>query len=69
MDSTNSSDPYCKIDLGKESKRSKVKTRTLNPQWREGFDLFWEDETDGELQITIWDQDVGITAKDDFMGR
>ena len=69
MDSGNMSDPYCKIALGKDKQRSKVMPYTLNPQWRQGFDLYWQDETDTEIQITIMDQDLGMGNKDDYMGR
>ncbi len=67
MDHGESSDPYCKISLGKERQKSKVISCTTNPKWREAFDLYWYEEMDDELEITIWDKDIG--AKDDFMGR
>ena len=55
MDSGTSSDPYCKVTLGKEKQRSKVTDsqgvsatamsqtikNTLNPKWREAIDLNW----------------------------
>lgn len=41
--------------------------KTLNPQWREQFDLHLYDERGGFLDITVWDKDAG--KKDDFMGR
>jgi len=66
MDAGDSSDPYCKIALGKERQKSKVIPCTLNPKWREGFDLYWQEDTDDQMEITIWDRDVG--AKDDFIG-
>ena len=67
MDSGESSDPYCKIALGKERFKSKSISCTINPKWRESFDLYWHEEFDNELSLTIWDKDIG--AKDDFMGR
>ena len=41
---------------------------TLNPKWREGFDLYWMEDLDDEMHITLWDKDVGA-IKDDFMGK
>jgi Ca2+-dependent lipid-binding protein len=68
MDKGDSSDPYCKLSLGRDKARSKVINGTLNPKWREAFDLFWHDEEEEHvLEITVWDKDIG--AKDDFMGR
>ena len=54
------------LALGKERQKSKVIPCTLNPKWREGFDLYWQEDTDDQMEITIWDRDVG--AKDDFIG-
>ena len=41
MDGGTSSDPYCKVTLGKEKAKTKVINNTLNPKWREAMDLFW----------------------------
>ena len=41
MDGGTSSDPYCKITLGKEKAKTKILNNTLNPKWREAFDLNW----------------------------
>lgn len=67
MDAGDSSDPYCKISLGREKFKTKSISNTINPKWREGFDLYWYEEFDSELEMTIWDKDLG--SKDDFMGR
>lgn len=67
MDSGESSDPYCRIALGRERVKSKVISGTINPKWREGFDLYWYEEFDHEMEITVYDKDIG--SKDDFMGR
>jgi Ca2+-dependent lipid-binding protein len=66
MDAGESSDPYCKIALGKERYKSKHISNTVNPKWRESFDFYWYEELDSILEMTLWDKDVG---KDDFMGR
>ena len=67
MDAGMSSDPYCKLSLGKEKFKSKSKSETINPKWRESFDFNWYEEFDNELEVSVWDKDVG--SKDDFMGR
>ena len=67
MDAGLSSDPYCKLSLGKEKYKSKSKSETINPKWRESFDFNWYEELDNELEVSVWDKDVG--SKDDFMGR
>ena len=67
MDAGQSSDPYCKISLGRERFKSKSVSATVNPKWREAFDLYWYEEEGGELEISIWDKDVG--SADDFMGK
>ncbi|KAI7792976.1 putative multiple C2 and transmembrane domain-containing protein 1-like [Triplophysa rosa] len=41
--------------------------KTLNPQWREQFDLHLLDEEGGVLDISVWDRDVG--RRDDFIGQ
>ena len=67
MDNGESSDPYCKLSMGKEKYKTKSLDGTVNPKWREAFDFNWFEEYDNEIEITIWDKDVG--SKDDFMGR
>ena len=67
MDGGTSSDPYCKITLGKEKVKTKTLNNTLNPKWREAFDLNWYEELDDFIDIAMFDHDVG--GKDDRMGR
>lgn len=68
MDEGHSSDPYCRITLAKERCRSRTISKTVNPKWREGFDLFWnEDGSDHDLEFSLFDKDIG--SKDDFMGK
>ncbi len=40
-----SSDPYCKVSLGKEKAKTKSISGTINPKWREGFDFYWYEDT------------------------
>ncbi len=37
MDRGGTSDPFCELQLGKQKKKTKVKPKTLNPQWDETF--------------------------------
>ena len=67
MDGGTSSDPYCKVTLGKEKAKTKVINNTLNPKWREAMDLFWYEELDDFIDIALFDHGVG--GKDDRMGR
>ncbi|XP_047426609.1 multiple C2 and transmembrane domain-containing protein 1 isoform X4 [Mugil cephalus] len=61
------SDPYVKFRLGPQKYKSKAMQKTLNPQWREQFDLHMYEEAGGMLEITVWDKDTG--RRDDFIGR
>ena len=38
------------LALGKERQKSKVIPCTLNPKWREGFDLYWQEDTDDQIR-------------------
>jgi len=67
MDAGTSSDPYCKISIGKESYKSKVIQQTLNPKWRESFDFYWYEDGTDQVYFDLYDSDIG--GKDDFMGR
>ncbi|XP_069022839.1 multiple C2 and transmembrane domain-containing protein 1 [Embiotoca jacksoni] len=67
MDPNGLSDPYVRFRLGPQKYRSKTVPKTLNPQWREQFDLHLYEENGGGLEIEVWDRDTG--RKDDFMGR
>nr|XP_057913406.1 multiple C2 and transmembrane domain-containing protein 1-like isoform X3 [Doryrhamphus excisus] len=67
MDPNGLSDPYVKFRLGQQKYRSKTLPKTLNPQWREQFDLHLLEETGGVLEATVWDHDTA--CRDDFIGR
>ncbi|XP_061478398.1 multiple C2 and transmembrane domain-containing protein 1 isoform X2 [Rhineura floridana] len=67
MDPNGFSDPYVKFRLGHQKYKSKIMPKTLNPQWREQFDLHLYEERGGIIDITVWDKDAG--KKDDFIGR
>ena len=68
MDSNGFSDPYVKMTLLKETKKSKTIKKTLDPVWNESFtwkgvlkDLIAE-----PMQLHAWDYDFG--SKDDPLG-
>ncbi|XP_072310316.1 multiple C2 and transmembrane domain-containing protein 1 isoform X6 [Eucyclogobius newberryi] len=67
MDPNGLSDPYARFRLGHQKYKSKTMPKTLNPQWREQFDLHLYEETGEVLEITVWDRDTG--RRDDFIGR
>ncbi|KAM4809097.1 multiple C2 and transmembrane domain-containing protein 1 isoform 2-T2 [Rhinophrynus dorsalis] len=67
MDANGLSDPYVKFRLGHQKYKSKTLPKTLNPQWREQFDMHLFEERGGVLEITVWDKDAG--KRDDFIGR
>uniref|UniRef100_A0A671SRC9 Multiple C2 and transmembrane domain-containing protein 1-like n=1 Tax=Sinocyclocheilus anshuiensis TaxID=1608454 RepID=A0A671SRC9_9TELE len=67
MDQNGLSDPYVKFKLGPLKYKSKTIPKTLNPQWREQFDLHLYDEEGGILEISVWDKDIG--RRDDFIGQ
>lgn len=67
MDQNGLSDPYVKFKLGPQKYKSKTIPKTLNPQWREQFDLHLYDEEGGILEISVWDKDIG--RRDDFIGQ
>ncbi|KAL5482023.1 hypothetical protein EMCRGX_G022302, partial [Ephydatia muelleri] len=60
MDENGLSDPYCKLRLGPQKHKSKVKVKTLNPQWKEKFD-FKVFEGDDTLSIEVWSRNF-VTA-------
>lgn len=67
MDQNGLSDPYVKFRLNHQKYKSKTIPKTLNPQWREQFDLHLLDEEGGILEISVWDKDIG--RRDDFIGQ
>ncbi|KAM4052092.1 multiple C2 and transmembrane domain-containing protein 1 isoform 3-T3 [Anomaloglossus baeobatrachus] len=67
MDTNGLSDPYVKFRLGHQKYKSKTLPKTLNPQWREQFNMQLFEEHGGIIDITVWDKDAG--KRDDFIGR
>ncbi|XP_059663715.1 C2 and GRAM domain-containing protein At1g03370 [Cornus florida] len=65
MDPNGFSDPYVKLQLGKQKFRTKVIKKCLNPSWCEGFTFKVEDLKE-ELVISVLDEDK---FNDDFVGQ
>lgn len=65
MDLNGYSDPYARLQLGKQRFRTKVVKKCLNPTWEEEFTFRVEDLND-ELLITVLDEDKYFN--DDFVG-
>lgn len=66
MDPNGFSDPYVKLQLGKQRYRSKVIKKCLNPSWCEEF-YFKVDDLKEELLISVFDEDKFFN--DDFIGE
>jgi hypothetical protein len=73
------SDPYCVINISGEEFRTKVKKKTLNPNWEETFTIDIRESgysspslsvgstSSSELQISIFDHD--LIGKHEFLGQ
>ncbi|KAL3850970.1 hypothetical protein ACJIZ3_012852 [Penstemon smallii] len=66
MDPNGFSDPYVKLQLGKQKSKSKVVKKCLNPSWCEEF-TFKVDDLKDELLISVLDEDKYFN--DDFVGQ
>ena len=59
------SDPYCMIEIGDKSGKTKHISSNLNPDWNEDFE-FMVTEGNDVLTLSIWDKNT--IKKDVFMG-
>ena len=59
-----SSDPYCLLSVGLQTRKSSTKQSNLNPKYNEHFSFSW-DGID-KLVVTVFDEDD--LSKDDHMG-
>ncbi|PIM98491.1 putative protein, contains GRAM domain [Handroanthus impetiginosus] len=66
LDPNGFSDPYVKLQLGRQKFRSKVVKKCLNPSWCEEF-TFKVDDFKEELLICVLDEDKYFN--DDFVGQ
>ena len=60
-----SSDPYCILTIGLQTRKSKTKYKTLNPTYNETFDFSWNGMD--QLMVEVYDKDE--LTKDDHMGK
>ncbi|XP_061344347.1 C2 and GRAM domain-containing protein At1g03370-like [Gastrolobium bilobum] len=60
------SDPYVRLQLGKQRFKTKVIKKNLNPKWDEEFS-FMVDDLNEELVISVMDEDKFFN--DDFVGQ
>ena len=60
-----SSDPYCILTLGLQKRKTKIKYRTLNPEYDERFSFSWNGID--RLIVEVYDKDE--LTKDDHMGK
>lgn len=58
------SDPYVKLKIDAQSRKTKCIPKTLEPQFKESFDMLVNDISTG-LLVEVYDRDFG---SDDFMG-
>ncbi|XP_042521034.1 C2 and GRAM domain-containing protein At1g03370 [Macadamia integrifolia] len=66
MDLNGLSDPYVRLQLGKNRFKTKVVKKNLNPYWGEEFSFRVEDLKE-ELIVSVLDEDKYL--KDDFVGQ
>ncbi|GJN03863.1 hypothetical protein PR202_ga21352 [Eleusine coracana subsp. coracana] len=66
MDSNGFSDPYVKLQLGKQRFKTKVIKTNLNPTWDQEFSFLVGDGKD-VLKLDVYDED--ILSMDDFLGQ
>ncbi|XP_010245025.1 PREDICTED: C2 and GRAM domain-containing protein At1g03370-like [Nelumbo nucifera] len=66
MDLNGSSDPYVRLQIGRQKCKTKVVKKSLNPCWGEEFNFRVED-LDEELLVSVLDEDKYFN--DDFMGQ
>lgn len=66
MDLNGLSDPYVRLQLGRQRLKSKVIKKSLSPFWDEEFS-FWVGDLGEELTVSVLDEDKYFN--DDFMGQ
>ena len=60
-----SSDPYCVLTLGMQTRKTTTKYNTLNPRYEEHFQFSWNGVD--MLEVELFDKDE--LTKDDHMGK
>jgi len=59
---------FCKVSLGAGERKTKIMQDSLNPKWRQGFDIPWFKGQDDFIEIFIHDSMKG-TAETQQVGR
>lgn len=65
-DTNGYSDPYCKLSIGSERKKSKIKKKNLDPVWDETFSFTKFNPSIDQLLIQVYDRD--FFGSDDALG-
>ncbi|CAK9229574.1 unnamed protein product [Sphagnum troendelagicum] len=71
-DGQGSANPYCVLDYDGQRKRTKVKTKDLDPNWNEKFEFLVPEDSmlPGDLEITIQNErNSGTGRRSSFLGR
>ncbi|KAG8087292.1 hypothetical protein GUJ93_ZPchr0010g9308 [Zizania palustris] len=67
MDSNGFSDPYVKLQLGKQRFKTKVVKKNLNPTWDQEFSFSISGDALDVLKLYVYDEDM--IGTDDFLGQ
>ncbi|CAK9202097.1 unnamed protein product [Sphagnum jensenii] len=70
-DGEGSSNAYCVLDYDGQRKRTKVKTKDLDPTWNEKFEFLMSDlVTGGDLEVNVHNErNSGTGRRSSFLGR
>ncbi|EDQ85579.1 uncharacterized protein MONBRDRAFT_34172 [Monosiga brevicollis MX1] len=60
-------DPYVRLSIRKQKRKSKVCNKTLHPVWKQRFEFAVHDATSNLLKIELYDRDPGMS--DELMGH
>ena len=67
------SDPYVAVRCGGRAEKTEVVTKSLNPRFNTtfsfGFASLEAALSSGDVELEAWDQDTGLFAADDSLGR
>lgn len=65
MDLVGSVDPYVKLKVGTDERRSQIVKRNYSPEWNEDFEFCIHDDSQ-DLELTLFDWDR--LTKDEVIG-
>eukprot|EP01130_Rhizamoeba_saxonica_P008423 TRINITY_DN3409_c0_g1_i1.p1 TRINITY_DN3409_c0_g1~~TRINITY_DN3409_c0_g1_i1.p1 ORF type:complete len:500 (-),score=121.85 TRINITY_DN3409_c0_g1_i1:40-1539(-) len=69
MDPNGKSDPYCIVKLGEQSKKTRVKKKTLNPVWNSELSIVVPNEIPESTTIDFVCYDWDRVGSDDYLGE